>query len=213
MAAQPLSRGERNGKREYARRATHPYEPCGGNADRSVDRQHGRQPADGHRQQPAKRLGVDEKGVADPIKAGQEVAEAEAPAGAGGAPNADLRHRQGRCNAGKESEKSALPTRGKHNRMGNARDQRHGRRGPAGVPASFGASSSGSAGGVVPASTASGSRLRGGSPRGRSRRSFSRTMRTRLTRRGSASSTSNSNRPGPVTISPRTGKRPARVTR
>jgi ribonucleoside-diphosphate reductase alpha chain len=43
--------------------------------------------------------------------------------------------------------------------------------------------------------------------------SVSRVMRTRLTRRGSASSTSNSNRPGPGINSPRRGRRPARVVR
>jgi hypothetical protein len=84
-----------------------------------------------------------------------------------------------------------------------------------GVPlpfVSFGGSSTGKVGGAVPASTASGSpRLR--SPRGRSRFSFRRVMRTRLMRRGSASRTSNSNSPGPGINSPRTGRRPAHVTR
>ena len=41
----------------------------------------GRQRDDRERQQPAEDLGIDQKGVADPIEPGEEIAEAEPPAG------------------------------------------------------------------------------------------------------------------------------------
>ena len=49
-------------------------------AERGEDREHRRQADDRERQQPAEGLRVDQKGVADPIKAGEEIAEAEPPA-------------------------------------------------------------------------------------------------------------------------------------
>ena len=48
---------------------------------RGVEREIGRQAGDRDRQQPAEGLGIDQEGVADPVKPGEEIAEAEAPAG------------------------------------------------------------------------------------------------------------------------------------
>src|SRR5262249_14081762 len=105
------------------------------------------------------------------------------------------------------------PAAGGGDHGGGEAGDRHDRGAPAAglVSLDVDASSGPGTGGEVPPIAVSASRRRGS--RGRSRRSFRRVIRTRLTRRGSASRTSNSNRPGPGTISPRTGRRPARVTR
>ena len=81
MAAQPFRAGERGGERQYARRPAHPDQPRRGDAQGGVEREIGRQSGDRDRQQPAEGLGIDQKGVTDPVEAGEKIAEAEAPAG------------------------------------------------------------------------------------------------------------------------------------
>ena len=109
-------------------------------AESSVDRRHRGQADHRERQQPAESRRIDQKGVADPIKAGDEIAEAEPPAGRGrrrdAAPAADAgavdqpdqrregqkqdrpgierRHRQRRQRAGGERDQPAPPAPGQH---------------------------------------------------------------------------------------------------
>ena len=82
MPAQPFRHGERDRQRQDAQWPTDPKQARDAEAEAGVKRQIGRQANDGDRQQPAEGLGVDQEGVADPIKAGDEIAEAEAPADA-----------------------------------------------------------------------------------------------------------------------------------
>src|SRR6185437_1076104 len=236
VATQPFCAGQGGGERQNSFRSTNPHQACRGETERRIKREVGRQSRYRNRQQPAKGLGVDKESVADPVKTGDEISEAETPAGdgrgyraapapGGGAvdepdedckrhkqdrPGIDRRHCQrGRNACGKRYERP-LPSESEHNAVCDA-GEGHGWRAPAG-PASFevaGESSAPAAGAAPVASFSTRRRV----SRGRSRRSLSRTMRMRLTRRGSASRTSNSNRSGPGTISPRSGRRPARVTR
>src|SRR5262249_42022415 len=111
----------------------------------------GGQRNDRERQQPAEGLGVDQKRMADPIEAGEEIAEAEPPADRGGRehsaeaagravdepdqdrkrnegqrPNVGGRPRQRRGRAGKERDQNTPPSLGQYDGMGEA-GERHGR--------------------------------------------------------------------------------------
>ncbi len=153
VAAQPLGDGEGDREREHARRAARPDQPRQREPQRGKERQAGRQPDDRERQQPAEDLGVDQKRVADPIEAGEEIAEAEPPARGrrrhhaaeapgGGAidqpdqdregeerhrPHVERRQRQRRGGARKECDQHAPPAPGQHDRVGEA-GERHGLR-------------------------------------------------------------------------------------
>ena len=63
--------------------AARPQQPRQRDAERREQREAGGQADDGKGQQPAERLGIDQKRMADPVKAGEEIAEAEPPAGDG----------------------------------------------------------------------------------------------------------------------------------
>ena len=113
-----------------------------------------RQRDDRERQQPAEGLGVDQKGVADPIEPGEEIAEAEPPAGdrrarqsaeAAGRraidqphqnrereeqhrPGVERRHRQHRYRARGERHQRPPPAPAQHDPVRQARDRKTGRR-------------------------------------------------------------------------------------
>ncbi len=87
MAAQPFGDRERDCERKDAHGPASP--------ERARQRESGAvkiaSPAgkrgDRNRQQPAEGLGIDQEGVADPVEAGEEISEAEEPAGDGGCKN------------------------------------------------------------------------------------------------------------------------------
>ena len=96
MAAQPFRGGERERERDQPARPARPEQPRQREAEAGVAGHAGRQRDDRERQQPAEGLGVDQECVADPIKTGEEIAEAEPPAG-------DRRARQSAAAAGRRA--------------------------------------------------------------------------------------------------------------
>jgi hypothetical protein len=79
MATQPFGRGECDTQSHDAHGPARPQEARQRDAERDENRQPRRQADHGNRQQPAKGRRIDEEGIADPIKAGEKVAEAEPP--------------------------------------------------------------------------------------------------------------------------------------
>ena len=110
MAAQPFGDRQRGGEGEDAQRPAHP-DSARAAQRRSPVRAPGR-PAGRYRErhQPAEGLGVDQEGVADPVQAGQEKAEAEAPAGDRRAPASAAR------SVRRRRRRSARPTPGRSGR-------------------------------------------------------------------------------------------------
>src|SRR6185369_14551204 len=236
--AQPFRGSHRGGERQNSFRAAYPDQPGDRKTKARVKRQISGQSGNGDRQKPAEGLGIDEKGVSDPINSSEEIPEAKTPAGHSGRdgaapssgggsvhepdqnwkcheqnrPCVDGRHGQSRRGAGNECYACAPPAYGEHDSVSQAGNT-HGWRTPAEPVSLRGDLSSGVVGEAVTLENMPSASLRLRASRCRSRLSFSRVIRTRLTRRGSASRTSNSKRSGPGTISPRTGRRPARVTR
>jgi hypothetical protein len=80
VAAQPFKRGQRCGQSHDAHGAACPQKTRQRYGDSSEDRKPRRQADHREWQQPAEGGCVDQKGVADPIEAGEKVAEAEPPA-------------------------------------------------------------------------------------------------------------------------------------
>ena len=80
MTAQPFGRRQRHAQSQNARRPARPQQARQRKAKRGEDRQHCRQAEDRDRQQPAKGRRIDQEGIANPIKAGEKIAEAEPPA-------------------------------------------------------------------------------------------------------------------------------------
>ncbi|MGY2931477.1 hypothetical protein ACVWZ6_001079 [Bradyrhizobium sp. GM6.1] len=81
MTPQPFRDGEACRERKHARRVLGPEQAGERKAHCREDRQIGRQAQHGERRQPGEYIGVDEEGVADPVEAGHEIAEAEPVAG------------------------------------------------------------------------------------------------------------------------------------
>ena len=143
MAAQPFGRGQRHTEREDAERTPRPQHPRHRHSERSKERKHRRQADDRDREQPAEGRRIDQEGVADPVEAGEEIAEAEpparrrrdgdaAPAAQSGAvdepdqdrkgqeqnrPRVERRHRRRRQGAGGEGDQPTSPPPRQHDRV------------------------------------------------------------------------------------------------
>ena len=154
MAAQPFRRGQRYAQSEDTQRATRPNQACQHDAQRHVDRGDCGQADHRDRQQPAEGRSIDQKGVADPIKSGEEIAKTEPPAGCRGCrqaappahaytvdqphqrrkcqeqnrPGVKRRHRQRRQGAGDKCDQPAPPAPSQNDAV-NQPLKRHGVRG------------------------------------------------------------------------------------
>ena len=143
VTAQPFRGGKRNAERQETQRAPDPQGAGQRDAERGEEREHRRQADDRDRQQPAEGRRIDQKGIADPIKADEKIAEAEPPADAGrrgdaapaagsGAvdqphhgrkgqeqhrPEIQRRHRQCRRCAGGEGDQPTPPAPGQYDGM------------------------------------------------------------------------------------------------
>src|SRR5215468_6847434 len=231
VAAQPFDKGQRYSQSEQAPPVRQPERPRQRQAKPSVDSKHRRKPDDCKRQQPAEGRRIDQESEADPIKPSEKIAESEPPADRRSRdhrvpataadtvnepdqdrecqkqhrPSVERRHRRGRHRAGDERDRAAPPAPRQNDTVGKT-GELHGVRG--GFAPGRPVSSRGGTGLTIGARTGTvASRAVG------ERRSLRRYILTRLTRRGSASSTSASNGSGPGTNSPRTGTWPALVTR
>src|SRR5262245_2186088 len=80
MAAQPFRDGHRDGKSQDPFRPAYPDQASDRKSKARVKRQISRQARNGDRQKPAESLGIDEKGVSDPVKSGEEISETKTPA-------------------------------------------------------------------------------------------------------------------------------------
>ena len=140
-SARPRARASASGRASTAARAS--AKPSAGE-----DREPGRQRRDRERQQPAEGLGVDQERVADPVEPGDEIAEAEPPAGdrrppdaaASGPPPRRRSARPGPERSGtapardrtapapaprprrRERDRGAPPAPGQHDRVSEARE-------------------------------------------------------------------------------------------
>src|SRR4029079_19299232 len=212
--AQPFRGSHRGGERQNSFRAAYPDQPGDRKTKARVKRQISGQSGNGDRQKPAEGLGIDEKGVSDPINSSEEIPEAKTPAGHSGRdgaapssgggsvhepdqnwkcheqnrPCVDGRHGQSRRGAGNECYACAPPAYGEHDGVSQA-GKNQGWRTPAEPVSLRGDLSSGVVGEAVTLENMPSASLRLRASRCRSRLSFSRVIRTRLTRRGSASRT------------------------
>ena len=128
MAAQPFGDRERRRKREHARWPARPDEPREGKPQTGEEREISRQSRDSDRQQPSKSLGVDQEGIADPIEAGEEIAETETPAGYEGShhaaepPGEDAVHQPDQNRKGQEQHRPEIGWRREAERRKEAID-------------------------------------------------------------------------------------------